>query len=129
MAILEARLGRQLAELVEKRGGVPLHAPALSELPDLDPAAIARLVSSLESQPAKAAVFQTGVGTQALFNATDGLLINGRPLYLKGYAPRSTMEWPNVGMAPNWMEEYDLRLMKASGGNFIRARRCSSISE
>ena len=54
------------------------------------------------------------------WNLADGLLINGRPIYLKGYAPRSSMEWPNVGQAPNWMEEYDLKLMKASGGNFIR---------
>lgn len=54
------------------------------------------------------------------WNLTDGLLINGRPIYLKGYAPRSTMEWANVGQAPNWMEEYDFKLMKASGANFIR---------
>ena len=73
MAILESRLGRQLAELVAQRGGVPFHAPALEELPDLDTARIAALVQSLEAAPAKLAIFQTGVGTRALFAATDSL--------------------------------------------------------
>jgi uroporphyrinogen-III synthase len=82
VAILEARLGRQLAELVEKRGGLPVHAPALSELPDLEPAKIAELVASLEAAPAKVTVFQTGVGTHALFNATDALGLTKRFLTL-----------------------------------------------
>ena len=73
VAILESRLGRQLVELVEGRGGVAFHAPALAELPDLDPDAIAALVRSLEVRPAKLAIFQTGVGTRALFAATDSL--------------------------------------------------------
>ena len=33
IAVLEARLGKQLADLVEGRGGVPFHAPALAEVP------------------------------------------------------------------------------------------------
>ena len=82
IAVLEARLGKQLAELVAQRGGVPFHAPALAELPDLDAAAIAKLVSSLEQRPAKLAIFQTGVGTRALFAATDGLGITARFLAL-----------------------------------------------
>jgi hypothetical protein len=73
VAILESRLGTQLVDLVAQRGGIPFHAPALAELPDLDPAQIAELVRSLERQPAKLAVFQTGVGTRALFAATDSL--------------------------------------------------------
>ena len=73
VAILETRLGRQLVELVEGRGAVAFHAPALAELPDLDPDAIAALVRSLEARPAKLAIFQTGVGTRALFAATDSL--------------------------------------------------------
>ncbi|MGE5639697.1 MAG: hypothetical protein ACM30H_06340, partial [Clostridia bacterium] len=63
VAILEARLGRELADLVAKRGGIPVHAPALAELPDLDPAAISSLVDSLQARPARLFVFQTGVGT------------------------------------------------------------------
>ena len=71
IAVLEARLGKQLADLVTQRGGVPFHAPALAELPDLDPAKIATLVHSMAERPPKLVVFQTGVGTRALFSATD----------------------------------------------------------
>ena len=73
IAILESRLGEQVADLVRQRGGVPVHAPALAELPDLEPEKIRKLVQSLERQPAKLFIFQTGVGTRALFAATDAL--------------------------------------------------------
>ena len=80
IAILEARLGEQLAGLIAQRGALPFHAPALAELPDLDPHAIAELVGSLEGKPARVAIFQTGVGTRALFSATDALGITPRLL-------------------------------------------------
>lgn len=73
IAILEARSGAQLAELVRRRGGTPLLAPALAEVPDMDCAFIADFVKGLGVDPAKAAIFQTGVGTRALFEATDSL--------------------------------------------------------
>ena len=73
IAILESRLGEQLAQLVAQRGGVPFRAPALAELPDLDPQSIAALVRSLEEKPAQLFIFQTGVGTRALFAALDSL--------------------------------------------------------
>lgn len=73
VAILESRLGRQFGELIAKHGGRPIYAPALAEVPEVDPAFITRLVADLASHPAKIAVFQTGVGTNALFKATDEL--------------------------------------------------------
>jgi uroporphyrinogen-III synthase len=73
VAILESRLGRQMVELVAKRGGVPIHAPALAEVPDVDPAFVKRLIAELRSRPPKLAIFQTGVGTQALFATSDRL--------------------------------------------------------
>jgi uroporphyrinogen-III synthase len=73
VAILESRLSTQLAELIARRGGRPLAAPALAEVPDIDRDSIARLVGELGARPAKLAVFQTGVGTRALFDATDAL--------------------------------------------------------
>ncbi|HET7198339.1 MAG TPA: uroporphyrinogen-III synthase [Burkholderiales bacterium] len=71
IAVLEARLGRQLVELLESRGASVFHAPALAELPDLDPERIAALVRALQAAPPKVVIFQTGVGTKALFAATD----------------------------------------------------------
>jgi len=82
VAILESRLGAQLAGLVAERGGVPVHAPALAELPDLEPQQIAALIASLEARPAKLFVFQTGVGTKALFSATDTLKLSEKFLQM-----------------------------------------------
>lgn len=82
VAILESRLGRQFAELIEKRGGRPLHAPALAEVPDLDRGVIARLIADLEASPPRAAIFQTGIGTRALFEAADALGLTERLLAL-----------------------------------------------
>jgi uroporphyrinogen-III synthase len=102
--VLEARLGKQLAELVTQRGGVPFHAPALAELPDLDPAKIAALVQSMEQRPPKLAVFQTGVGTRALFSATDGLgitatflkLLESATVVVRGPKPTAALRSRNV---------------------------------
>ena len=84
VAILETRLGRQLGELVVKHGGRPIYAPALAEVPDVDRGYIERLVGELETRPAQFAIFQTGVGTHALFKTTDELRLTGRLLALLG---------------------------------------------
>ena len=57
-------------------------APALAEVPDVDDATIRRLVVGLESRPPRAVIFQTGVGTRALFAATDSLGMTPRFLGL-----------------------------------------------
>ncbi len=84
VAILESRLGNQIAGLVEKHGGRAILAPALAEVPDVDHAAIARLIGEFESRPPTIAIFQTGVGTQALFAATDSLGMTQKLLDLLG---------------------------------------------
>jgi uroporphyrinogen-III synthase len=73
VAILENRVGAHLASLVERRGGVALHAPALEEVPEIDPQEVAALIEDWRRQPFKIAIFQTGVGTGALFATTDSL--------------------------------------------------------
>jgi uroporphyrinogen-III synthase len=73
VAILETRTGAHLAELIARRGGVPMLAPALAELPDLDPDAIAGLLRIWRTTPIKTVIFQTGVGTKALFRAAEQL--------------------------------------------------------
>jgi len=71
VAILETRTGEHLAELVARDGATPLLAPALEEVPDVEPGAVAALLDSWRSNPFKMAIFQTGVGTRALFQTTD----------------------------------------------------------
>jgi uroporphyrinogen-III synthase len=73
VAILESRLGTRLGELIARRGFTPVLAPALTEIPDVDPPEIAKLTKELAARPAQIAIFQTGVGTQALFKTTDSL--------------------------------------------------------
>lgn len=57
-------------------------APALSEIPEVDHARIGRLIGEMETRPPKAAIFQTGVGTQALFSAADSLGLTSKFLAL-----------------------------------------------
>jgi uroporphyrinogen-III synthase len=73
VAILETRAGAHLAELVARRGGLPMLAPALEEVPDADPQAVLAMLERWRSDPFKVCIFQTGVGTRALFSATDAL--------------------------------------------------------
>jgi uroporphyrinogen-III synthase len=73
VAILETRTGAHLAELIARRGAIPMHAPALEEVPDVDPQALSTLLREWRADRFKMVIFQTGVGTRALFQMTDSL--------------------------------------------------------
>jgi uroporphyrinogen-III synthase len=73
VAILETRTGAHLGELIARRGGVPLLAPALDEVPDIEPQSVVSLLDAWRGNPFRMVIFQTGVGTRALFQATDSL--------------------------------------------------------
>src|ERR1700730_3883353 len=73
VAILESRMRDHIASLVRKYGGTPFSAPALAEIPDEDPAHIDELIRDWNSTPPDIFIFQTGVGTRALFASTDSL--------------------------------------------------------
>lgn len=49
-----------------------------------------------------------------------GLLINEEAIYLKGYAQRSTNEWAVIGVANDWLSDYDMSLVRESNANYIR---------
>lgn len=78
IAVLESRFGEHLAGLLEKQGARVLRAPALAEEPDVDLDAIRRLIDDCTAHPLELAIFQTGVGTRALFDATDSLALTQR---------------------------------------------------
>lgn len=80
IALLENRVGDQMADLVRKYGGTPFSAPALAEIPDIDPAHIADLLQEWDAKPPDIFIFQTGVGVKALFAATDSLHLTGQLL-------------------------------------------------
>ena len=54
------------------------------------------------------------------YSIRTGLTINGKPFYLKGYSQRSTNEWAVIGVANDWLNDFDARLIRESGANFIR---------
>src|SRR5688572_4019686 len=75
IGLLEARLSTQLADLVRKQGAIPFSAPALREAPDVDPDRIKKLIEEWRRAPPDLFIFQTGVGTRALFAASDNLVL------------------------------------------------------
>ena len=73
IALLESRLGEQIAGLLIREGALPLHAPALAEVPDTDLDLLATFLDECAALPPDVFVFQTGVGTRALFEAAEQL--------------------------------------------------------
>src|SRR5258708_39846006 len=71
VAILETRTGAHLADLIARRGGVPMLAPALEEVPDIDPQAVSSLLAQWRIGPFKIFIFPTRVGTRGPVAAAD----------------------------------------------------------
>ncbi len=60
------------------------------------------------------AEFKGGAGT-------GGVWLNGRFVFLTGYAQRSTDEWAGLGQAyPDWVHEYNAELLRSTHANYIR---------
>lgn len=104
IAILENRVGDQMADLVRKYGGTPFSAPALAEIPDIDPAHIAGLLDDWDSNPPDIFIFQTGVGVKGLLAATDSLqltdkllrLLEAAQVVVRGPKPTAVLRSRNV---------------------------------
>lgn len=65
------------------------------------------------------------VTTRTGFRKTEfghGLFkLNGRVIMVKGYAQRTSNEWPAVGMSvPPWLSDYSNKLMLESNANLVR---------
>ena len=52
----------------------------------------------------------------------DGMVwLNDRVIQMKGYAQRTTNEWPALGMSvPAWVSDFSNRLIVEGNGNFVR---------
>jgi uroporphyrinogen-III synthase len=114
VAILENRVGAQMADLIRKYGGTPFSAPALAEIPEIDPAHIAELINHWDHDPPDIFIFQTGVGARALFAATDGLRLTDKLLHLldvaqvvvRGPKPTAALRSRNVRIDLSAAEPY-----------------------
>jgi beta-galactosidase len=52
---------------------------------------------------------------------TGGVYLNGKFVYLKGYAQRASNEWAGLGQAyPDWVHDFQAELVRASHANYIR---------
>ena len=60
------------------------------------------------------AEFKGGAGS-------GGVYLNGKFVYLKGFAQRASNEWAGLGQAyPDWMHDYNAKLIRDCHGNYIR---------
>lgn len=65
------------------------------------------------------------VDTRTGFRSTDfaegKVKLNNRVLVMKGYAQRSTNEWPGIGISmPPWMSDFSNNLILEGNGNLVR---------
>lgn len=54
------------------------------------------------------------------YDEGSGILINDKAVWMPGYAQRSTNEWAVIGVATDWLQDYDMALLKENNSNFIR---------
>ena len=65
------------------------------------------------------------INTKTGFRKTDfknGMVyLNGRVIQIKGYAQRTSNEWPAIGLSvPAWLSDYNNKLMVESNANLVR---------
>ena len=114
IAVLESRFGAGLVALLEKRGAIAFHAPALAEQPDVDPKMIQQLLEEWTARPFLLAIFQTGVGTRGLFDAADRLgmtdslllLLANCKVAVRGPKPTAVLRARQVRIDLNALEPY-----------------------
>lgn len=61
------------------------------------------------------------------YDRDQGLLINDRPVWLRGYAQRATNEWAAAGIVPEWLHDLDALLIRESSANHIRFMHVAGI--
>jgi len=74
VAIFEARMAAALAELVARRGGIPVAAPALREVPLVDNPDAQSFADNLLSGAFDIVIFETGVGVRFLVESSSSPL-------------------------------------------------------
>jgi beta-galactosidase len=61
---------------------------------------------------------------------TGGVYVNGKFVWLRGYAQRSTNEWAGLGQAfPDWLHDYTANCVRQSNANFIRWTHVSPMAQ
>ena len=64
---------------------------------------------------------RTRTGFRKLGYQDGTVTLNDRPIQIKGYAQRTSNEWPAIGLSvPPWLSDYSNGLMVESGANTVR---------
>ncbi len=71
IALLESRMSRELARLVEKHGGEPVCVPAVRESFELSPELLSKWIDDLRGDRHEIVIFMTGVAVSLLFEVAD----------------------------------------------------------
>jgi uroporphyrinogen-III synthase len=71
VAYVEARMLSEMGALIERNGGIPYPAPVLQEVHLGDTPEVIELVDDLCGGRVQVMIFQTGVGTKALFDSAE----------------------------------------------------------
>jgi uroporphyrinogen-III synthase len=85
IGLLQARHGDEFAALIARHGAEPVQAPCMREVRNVDDPELRRELVALAADPAGVFVFQTGVGSLALFDAAAEAGVGER--FLAGLAP------------------------------------------
>lgn len=73
IALFESRLAKELSELVQRSGGVPVCVPAVRERRQPADGAVAFLLDEMKSESSPLFAFSSGVGASALFSEARAL--------------------------------------------------------
>lgn len=132
VALLETRMSRELARLVEKHGGDPLCVPAVRECPEFTPEVAHGLIDALGGDRHEVVVFLTGVAVSLLFETAEQigrrpeLVAALRRLTTVCRGPKPTAALRGFGVAPTLTARdpfTSAELIDAMSGLELRGRR------
>lgn len=132
IALLESRMSRELARLVEKHGGDPLCVPAVRECAEFTPEVAERLLQDLQGDRHEVVVFMTGVAVSLLFEMAEqigrrpDLVTALRNLTTVCRGPKPTAALRGFGVPPTLTARdpfTSAELIDAMSGIDVKARR------
>jgi uroporphyrinogen-III synthase len=114
IALLEARMSSEMADLVRRQGGNPYNVPAVREVPIESKKEVSVFIDHLTQGKIPIAVFFTGVGVKALFNEAEQLgrlselqaALHQITVVCRGPKPGAVLKRANIPIALSAVEPY-----------------------
>ncbi len=101
-------------EAVGNASGLVFWSPDTPHLYDVKVDLVAKDGTLLDTQTIRTGFRKIEYGLE------KGLTFNGKSFWLRGYAQRATDSWAAIGVAPDWLQDFDAELLRGSNGNFVR---------